>query len=61
MSRLHGESISICRGGAVGIEVRDQIMEMLDPGLDPINMGSNGRLAGGAGRLSRIDGRIHIR
>lgn len=45
-SRLHGESTPICREGAVGLEVRDQIMEMLDPGLDPVHMGSNGRLAG---------------
>lgn len=56
-----GESIPICRGGAVGLEVRDQIMEMLDPGLDPVDMGSNGRLRGREGRLSRIYGRIHIR
>lgn len=56
-----GESIPICRGGAVGLEVRDQIMEMLDPGLDPVDMGSNGRLGGREGRLSRIYGRIHIR
>lgn len=28
----------MCIGGAVGIEVRDQIMERMDPGLDPVDM-----------------------